>query len=55
MKKRMKYANKIQARFVVIVNADAIENNTVILKDLHTGNQEDIDLNSLYTTIQKEI
>lgn len=43
LKSRMKYANKINARCAVIFGDDEMEKKTVIVKDLDTGHQEEMD------------
>ncbi|MEG6616083.1 histidine--tRNA ligase [Peptococcaceae bacterium 1198_IL3148] len=43
LKAQMKYAGKINARYVAIIGENEIVNNTVVLKDMANGEQQEID------------
>ena len=52
MKKQMGYADSKQIPYVAIVGGDEMANNTVMLKDMLTGNQQQVTLEALCNTIQ---
>ncbi|MFC1621120.1 His/Gly/Thr/Pro-type tRNA ligase C-terminal domain-containing protein [Candidatus Omnitrophota bacterium] len=43
----MRRAEKLGARFVVIFGEEEIKRNKVVLKDMSTGEQEEVDIKSL--------
>lgn len=47
LKAQMKYANKINARFVVVLGEEEINNKKIKVKDMNTGSEEEIDLDAL--------
>lgn len=47
MKKQMKYANDKEIPFVAIVGANEIENNTITLKNMTTGEQDNLPVGEL--------
>lgn len=47
VKAQMKYANKIAARFSAVIGDDDIENGTVSVKDMQTGETETVSFESL--------
>ncbi|WP_022670379.1 histidine--tRNA ligase [Hippea alviniae] len=49
LKAMMKKANKISARFVVIVGENERKNNKVILRDMETSSQEELNLDNFIT------
>ena len=53
-KAQLKYANRINARFVCIIGEDEIKNNIGILKNMDTGEQINItlDLNNILNNIK---
>ncbi len=52
LKAQMKYADKLGARYVIVVGDNELETGTARLKDMTTGEQSDIALDdSLYTTL----
>ena len=55
-KAQMKYANKIGAKFVIIIGEDELKTNSLILKNMQTGenNMMQIDGIQLATQILKE-
>lgn len=53
LKKQIKYADKKGLRFFIVIGPDEVEKNSVILKDLETGHQEDTPLKKLVDEIKK--
>ena len=47
LKKQMKYANARKVPFVALVGSNEVENNVVALKNMQTGEQESMDIESL--------
>jgi histidyl-tRNA synthetase len=45
--KQLKYADKKGIKWLVVIGPEEVEKNKVILKDLETGHQEDVDLNEV--------
>jgi histidyl-tRNA synthetase len=54
VKAQMKYANKIGARKTVIIGADELANNVVQLKDMETGEQNQVALDQLVSQFLNE-
>jgi histidyl-tRNA synthetase len=44
MKKQMKYANNLRTPYVAIIGSNELKNNTLILKEMESGEQEEIRL-----------
>ena len=44
VKAQMKYANKIGAKFVIVIGDDEIAKNEVKIKNMETGNEEIVEL-----------
>jgi histidyl-tRNA synthetase len=53
LKKRLKQANKISSDYAVIIGDEEVQNNNVIIRNLETGSQENIELNKLVKHIEK--
>ena len=53
MKKQMNHANKRNIPFVVIVGEEEVNSNTYALKNMATGSQEKVSLETLVATIKK--
>ena len=51
IKKSFEYANKENIPFVIVVGDDELERGKVILKDMKTGEQKEIDIKD----IEKEV
>ncbi|MBQ4822519.1 histidine--tRNA ligase [Aquimarina sp. MMG016] len=51
MAKQMKYANKREIPFVVLAGTSEIEKNTFTVKDMSTGNQEEINFEKLMSIL----
>ena len=47
MKSQMREANKLGAKYVIIIGENELQQNQVELKDLTTGNQEKVGLDSI--------
>ncbi len=46
-KQKMKYANKINAKYVILIGEDEIKENVISLKDMVTGDQEKLTIEEL--------
>jgi histidyl-tRNA synthetase len=53
MAKAMKYASSIRARYVVIVGAKELEEGSVTLRDMDSGEQTLVKIPELVASIQK--
>lgn len=53
MQKQMKYANDIRVKYVAIVGADEMENNIIQLKNMETGEQEEVSVEELIMLVRK--
>ena len=53
VKAQMKYANKLNARFSAVVGDDDIKNGKVMLKNMETGESEEIDFSNLADQIKR--
>ena len=51
VKAQMKYANKIGARFTVVIGDSELENGTVKLKNMETGEEQELQLASFESDI----
>src|SRR3989344_702086 len=47
LEKQLKYADKKGIKWLIVIGPEEVEKNTVILKNLKTGHQEDVKLNDL--------
>lgn len=54
-KKLMEYANKINAKFAIIIGEDEVANNTVSLKNMITGEQQNISSTTLIDVLNKTL
>lgn len=52
MKKQFKYADSLEIPYVIVIGEDEIKNGTVSLKNMKTGNQEEITLENLIIKIK---
>jgi histidyl-tRNA synthetase len=55
LKSQMRQANNLQAKLTILIGDDELKNNSAQLKDMSTGNQEKISLESLVEEIKKRI
>jgi histidyl-tRNA synthetase len=53
MQKQMKYANDIRVKYVAIVGAEEMENNIIQLKNMETGEQEEVSVEELIMLVRK--
>jgi len=51
--KQLKYADKKGVKWLIVIGPDEVEKNTVILKNLDTGHQEDVQLKSLVKKLKE--
>ena len=54
LKAQMKQANRVNANFALIIGGNELEKNTVILKNLTSGEQKEIALPELFTALKEE-
>ncbi|MDF2590655.1 MAG: histidine--tRNA ligase [Clostridia bacterium] len=47
LKAQMKYANKMNARYITVIGEDEINNNKIKVKNMENGSEEEIQLNQL--------
>lgn len=55
IKSQMKYANKIGAKFVIVIGDNEIENNTVVIKDMNNGDDTTVSLDNIVESVLKKI
>lgn len=55
LKSQLELANKIGARFTLIVGQEEVAHRTIIIKDMKTGLQETVDLDKIINEIKKRI
>lgn len=55
LKAQMKYANKINAGYVVVLGDDEIKSSRIKVKDMSNGNEEEIDLAALANYLKERI
>ena len=55
IKTQFKYANKLGIPFVIVIGEDEIQNNTVSLKNMETGEQKTMSVEEAYKTIMKNL
>ena len=53
LKAQMKYANKISAKYSVVIGDDEIKNNVVNLKNMDSGDEEKVILNDIISVIKE--
>ncbi|MBQ5840593.1 MAG: histidine--tRNA ligase, partial [Clostridia bacterium] len=54
LKAQMKYADKIGARYTIVVGDNELETGVAQLKDMSTGATEEIELDNLYTALHRK-
>ena len=52
MQKQMKYAHANGVKWVAMIGEDEIENNTIRLKNMESGDQDDLDLKILINKVK---
>ncbi|HYE10454.1 MAG TPA: His/Gly/Thr/Pro-type tRNA ligase C-terminal domain-containing protein, partial [Patescibacteria group bacterium] len=55
LKAQMKYANKMNAKFVTVIGEDEISNNKIKIKNMGNGFEEEIPLNHLLEYMQNKV
>ena len=55
LKAQMKYANRINARFVAILGGDELEKGVYLLRDMKTKEQEEVRIEELTDTVKEKI
>ncbi|MGB3960156.1 MAG: His/Gly/Thr/Pro-type tRNA ligase C-terminal domain-containing protein, partial [bacterium] len=55
LKAQMKYADKKEARYVVILGEDELERNVVLIREMATGEQEEVPLEEAVEKILAEL
>ncbi|MGE5630356.1 MAG: histidine--tRNA ligase [Caulobacteraceae bacterium] len=55
LKAQMKYANKINARYVVVIGEEEVKNNSIKVKDMGTGSGDEIKMNELLSYLRERI
>jgi len=55
LKAQMKYANKINARYVVVIGEEEIASGRIKVKDMSSGGEEEIDISRLVSYIKERI
>lgn len=53
LKAQMKYANKLEAKYVIVLGDEEVESGKAILKDMKNGEQKDISLDSIVDRMKK--
>ena len=53
-KNKIKYADKLKAKYVIIIGENELEKNTVIIKDMEAGIQEEKDLTIFMNNLKGE-
>ena len=54
-KNQIEYADKIKAKFSIIIGEDEVKNQTVAVKDMQTGNQQNMPVSDVVAFIKKAI
>ncbi len=55
LKAQMKYANKINSKYVIVIGDSEIDENLVKLKNMETGNEEEIKLSDIVSIMKDRI
>lgn len=55
LKAQMKYANKMNARYVVVIGEDEIKNNRIKVKNMSSGAEEEIAINALSDYLKNKL
>ncbi len=53
LRKQIKYADKRNVKWLIVIGPDEVKNNTVILKNMQTGDQKDVPLKKLVKVIKE--
>lgn len=55
MKAQMKSADRLQAKFVVIIGETELEEGVVVVKQMETGNQEKVEINEIVNYLKQHL
>lgn len=55
LKAQMKYANKINASYVVVIGEDEIKNNRIKVKNMKNGSEDEISIDELFDYLKQRI
>ena len=55
MKAQMKSADRLQAKFVVIIGETELEEGVVVVKQMETGNQEKVQINEIVNYLKQQL
>lgn len=55
MKKKMKYADRMGCKYVVVIGDDETKNNTLAVKNMHNGESKSMTSSQLIEVIQREV
>ena len=55
MKSQMGKANKVNARFALILGEDEVKNQTVALKDMQAGTQEIVEAKDIVSSLKEKL
>jgi len=55
MKAQMKSADRLQAKFVVIIGEEELEEGIVVVKHMETGNQEKVQINEIVNFLKQQL
>lgn len=55
MKAQMKSADRLQAKFVVIIGETELEQGVVVVKQMETGNQEKVEINEIVNYLKQQL
>ena len=54
LKAQMKYADKIGATYTIVIGDNEIESNKTVLKNMKTGEQKDVSLDSILNRLKNK-
>jgi len=54
LKAQMKYADKLGATYTVVIGDNEIESNRAVLKNMKTGEQKDVSLDSILNRLKNK-
>ena len=54
LKAQMKYADKLEATYTVVIGDNEIESNKAVLKNMKTGEQKDVSLDSILNRLKNK-
>ena len=54
LKSQLRHANKINAKYTIIIDSNTVENNTVVIKDMEQNQQESITIDNVISHFESE-